>query len=155
MLTAIALSCSTFPVEFIERHRLECRAHDRGGEREFQFHLQDRAPVLPVWHEGQLLIVRWGCRRAESRFLPCSGWTRLTTVEAGRWADWRAEEVVVPASLCFDNGVWYKVRQGFRSVFVRDERGVARVYPICEPASHYYQVMTRSAWMPALVGERI
>jgi hypothetical protein len=29
------------------------------------------------------------------------------------------------------------------------------VYVICEPASHYYAIMTRSAWMPVLVGERI
>jgi hypothetical protein len=31
---------------------------------------------------------------------------------------------------------------------------VARAYVVCEPASHY-AVMTRSAWMPALFGERI
>ena len=36
-----------------------------------------------------------------------------------------------------------------------DERGAARAYLICEPASHYYNVMTRSAWMPVLIGERI
>jgi hypothetical protein len=62
---------------------------------------------------------------------------------------------MVPASLCLDNGVWFKVRQGFRAVLVQDERGMMRVYPICEPASHYYQMMTCSAWMPALIGERI
>ncbi len=155
MLAAIALSYSTVPVELIKKHRLERRVHDRGGEKEFQFHLHDREPVLPIWHEGQLIIVRWGCRRNGSRFLPCSGWTRLNSVESGRWADWRAEEAVVPASLCLDNGVWYRVRQGVRGVLVRDERSVLRVYVICEPASHYYQVMTHSAWMPALIGERI
>jgi hypothetical protein len=155
MLTAIALPFSPLSLELIARHGLGRRVHDRGGEREIQFHWQDREPVLPAWHEGQLIIARWGCRRAESRVLPCSAWTRLTTVEAGQWAQWRAEEVVVPASLCFDSGVWFKVRQGFRAVWVRDERGVARVYPICETASHYYRVMTRSVWMPALIGERI
>jgi len=31
----------------------------------------------------------------------------------------------------------------------------ARAYLVCEPASHYYAVMTRSAWMPVLIGERI
>jgi hypothetical protein len=31
----------------------------------------------------------------------------------------------------------------------------AVAYPLVEPASHYYRVMTRGAWMPVLVGERI
>jgi hypothetical protein len=44
---------------------------------------------------------------------------------------------------------------GLRAVVVRDERGAPAVYPLVEPASHYYRVMTRSAWMPALVGERL
>jgi hypothetical protein len=47
------------------------------------------------------------------------------------------------------------VRQGPRGVLVQDERGEARVYVVCEPASHSYAVMTRSAWMPVLIGERI
>jgi hypothetical protein len=38
---------------------------------------------------------------------------------------------------------------------VGDERGEARVYVVCEPASHYCGVMTRSAWMPLLIGERL
>jgi hypothetical protein len=143
------------PLGLIEQHQLRRRVHDRGGEREVQFFFRDRAPVLPIWHERQLLIVRWGCRPAESRALPGTGWTRLVTVESGRWAQWGAEEVEVPASLCLENGVWYKVRQGIRGVRVQDEKGAARAYLICEPASHYYQVMTRSAWMPVLIGERI
>jgi hypothetical protein len=155
MLTAIAISYSTVPMELFKKPRLERRVHHRGGEREIQFHLQDRESLLPAWHDGQLIIARWGCRRTESLVLPCSGWTHLVSVETGRWADWRAEEVMVPASLCLDNGVWYRVSQGVRGVLVRDERALLRVYPICEPASHYYQVMTRSAWMPALIGERI
>jgi hypothetical protein len=28
-------------------------------------------------------------------------------------------------------------------------------YVIVEPASHYYRVMTRSRWMPVLVGQTI
>jgi hypothetical protein len=37
-----------------------------------------------------------------------------------------------------------------RGLLVWDEFGVSRVYVVCEP-----QVMTRSRWMPALVGELI
>ena len=53
-----------------------------------------------------------------------------------------------------DRGVWFRVREGVRGVVVRDESGGPVVYVLCEPATHYYQVMTRSEWMPALVGER-
>jgi hypothetical protein len=35
------------------------------------------------------------------------------------------------------------------------EQGRPVVYPIVEPATHYYEVMTRSEWMPVLVGELI
>jgi hypothetical protein len=42
-----------------------------------------------------------------------------------------------------------------RSVLVRDQCGAERASLICEPASHDYRVMTRSDWMPVLIGERI
>jgi hypothetical protein len=42
-----------------------------------------------------------------------------------------------------------------RGVLVTDEGGEARVDVVREPASHYYGVMTRSAWMPVLIGERL
>jgi hypothetical protein len=87
--------------------------------------------------------------------LPSTGWNRLVTVESGRWAQWDAQEVEVPGSLCLDNGVWYKGRQGIRGLLVQDGKGVARAYLICEPASHYYQIMTRSGGLPVLIGERI
>ncbi len=61
----------------------------------------------------------------------------------------------VPALLGYDNGAWYGVRQGFRGVLVRDEKRVPRVYLMSEPASHCCQIMTRSAWMPVLVGQPI
>jgi hypothetical protein len=48
-----------------------------------------------------------------------------------------------------------RIRQGVRAVAVWDERGLLRAYPLVEPATHYYRIMTRSDWMPCLVGERI
>jgi hypothetical protein len=155
MLTAMALPWSALPLRLIDHHRLHALAHERGGEKELQFHFAANVPPLPVRHEGQLRIVRWGCRRGESRVLPVGGWTRLTRVESGYWSECGAEAVDVPASLGLDGGVCYAIRQGVRGVLVRDEGGAERVYLICEPASHYYAVMTRSAWMPFLIGERI
>jgi hypothetical protein len=65
------------------------------------------------------------------------------------------EPVLVPADVVLDNGVWYLTRQGIRGVALRDGRGVPVVYPLVEPSTHYYQVLTRSVWMPALVAESI
>jgi hypothetical protein len=63
--------------------------------------------------------------------------------------------VVIPASYGLMNGVWYKVKQGMRGLLVRDRTGEAVVFMLCEPATRYYQVMTRANWMPLLVGEVI
>lgn len=54
-----------------------------------------------------------------------------------------------------EGGVWFAVREGIRGLVVHDERDEPVAYMICEPASRYYEVMTRSRRMPALVGERI
>jgi hypothetical protein len=54
-----------------------------------------------------------------------------------------------------ENGVWFRIREGIRGVLVRDENEVDVVYMVCEPATHYYEVMTRSKRMPVLIGERI
>jgi hypothetical protein len=63
--------------------------------------------------------------------------------------------VLVPATAAFEGGVWYQVRQGFRGLWVSDEHGVPRVFLLCERASRYYRVMSRSDWMPCLLGEVI
>jgi hypothetical protein len=51
--------------------------------------------------------------------------------------------------------VWFLVEQGVRGLLVPDERGIAVVYMVCQPASHYYQIMTRSRRMPVLIDQRI
>jgi hypothetical protein len=55
-----------------------------------------------------------------------------------------------------DKGVWYCISRGIRGLVAHDERGMPRVYVVCELASHYYAIMTRgNRWMPVLIGERI
>jgi hypothetical protein len=55
-----------------------------------------------------------------------------------------------------DKGVWFGIRQGIRGLLVHDESGRPRGYVVCEPSSHYYEIMTKgSGWMPVLIGERI
>jgi hypothetical protein len=155
MCVGIALAWSELPTDLIGRHGLERRAHDRGGEREARFLHRDRRPRLPVWRDGRLQIVRWGNFRGESRSLPRTGWTWLETINAGGWRGLDPIPVDIPATLGLDRGVWFRIRQGIRGLLVPDERGCAVVYMICEPSSHYYQVMTRSSRMPVLIEERI
>jgi hypothetical protein len=156
MLSGTALAVSELPVELIARHGLERRIYDRGGEREVQFLFADAECFLPVWRDGRLQILRWGNRRGESPRLPCTAWTQLDTIKSGGWGEYGVEPVVIPATMGLDKGIWYRIRQGIRGLLVHDERGQPRTYVICEPSSHYYQVMTRgSLWMPALIGDRI
>ncbi len=155
MPSGIALAYHQLPLHLIARHRLLDRVFDRGGEKEIQFLFGQRPSVLPVWLDGRLQLVRWGTRRGESRTLPVTGWTWQATVEAGTWKKWHGEPVDIPATMVLDHRVWYAVRQGLRGILVRDERAEPVVYLVCEPASHYYEVMTRSKWMPVLIGERI
>jgi hypothetical protein len=155
VIQGVAVALADLPADFVEREGLRRRVHHRGGEPEVQFLLADADRALPVWLDGQLHVFRWGTRRGEGRLLPCTAWTRLATLEEGGWGDREPQPAVIPASLARDGGVWYRVRQGVRAVVVRDERGRPVVYPLLQPSSHYYQVMTRSAWMPVLVCELI
>jgi hypothetical protein len=71
----------------------------------------------------------------------------LATPEGGAWANFGAESVVIPATIGLDHGVWNQVREGVRGATVLDEAGLPVVYVLCEPSSHYYQVMVRhEAW---------
>ncbi len=116
---------------------------------------RDKTPRIPIWRDGQLQIVRWGNGKGQSRFLPRTGWTWMETIESGWWNKLNPVAVEIPAILGCDRGIWYVVRQGMRGLLVPDEKGWAVCYMICEPASHYYQVMTRNDRMPVLIGERI
>ena len=61
-----------------------------------------------------------------------------------------------PGEFALDGrGVWYKDHLGVRGLLVPDERGCAVAYLICEPSSHYYQVMTGSQRMPVFHHQRI
>ena len=155
MCTGIALAHSELPLQLIQEHQLDGLIYERGGEKEIRFLARQAPRLLPVWHQGQLRIVCWGCRRGQSKVLPCTSWTWLTSVEEGQWADWHGEPVDIPASMGLENGVWFRIREGIRGVLVQDEHKLDVVYMICEPASHYYEVMTRSKRMPVLIGERI
>lgn len=152
MCDGIALAVSEIPVGLIDQ--LQTRIHQRGGEQEVRFFFDDAEPCLPVLCEGQLLIVRWG-NRGESHKLPRTCWTWQNTVETGFWSARGGEAVTIPATAGLEKGIWFRIRQGIRGVLVKDERGVPVAYMICDKASHYFEVMTRSRRTPVLVEETI
>jgi hypothetical protein len=156
MCVGISLAWSNVPTELIGRHGLRRRVHERGlGGREVWFLYRDRWPKLPIWRDGRLQVVRWGNGRGQSRYLPRTGWTWKQSVEEGRWRDLDAVFVEIPATFGLERGIWFAVRQGMRGILVPDERGLAVCYMLCEPATHYYRVMTRSDRMPVLIDESI
>ena len=155
MCIAVAVAWSALPTELIRRHDLAGRIHERGGEREIQFHYQHSEPSLPVWRDGELKIIRWGNSRRQSRRLPISGWTWRKSIDDGHWRNLETSFVEIPAILGFDGGRWFAVRQGIRGLLVDDEHGDPAIYMICEPSSKYYQNMTKSFRMPVLIEEVI
>jgi len=155
MCVGIALAASELPLDMLEQPRLKSRLFARGGEPEVRFFFREVERLLPILLDGQLRLVRWGSRRSESKILPPTGWTWLSSVESGQWGQANAEPVVIAASMALEKGIWFRVREGIKGLLVRDEKGVESAYMLCEPASHYYKVMTRSDRMPVLIGERI
>jgi hypothetical protein len=155
MCVGIALAASEMPLELLEQPRMKARLFTRGGEPEVRFFFRDVERLLPIIHEGRLRLVRWGARRSESAVLPPTGWTWLSSVEGGQWGQANAEPVVIAASMGLEKGIWFRARQGIHGLLVRDEYGIESAYMLCEPATHYFQVMTRSDRMPVLIGERI
>ena len=157
MCLGVAMAASDVPTEMVGRCGLARRLHLRGGRREeYRFFYRGRRPRLPVIRDGQLFFPRWGNGRGQSRMLPRTGWTWLETIRAGGWRRFGAIPVDVPCRYGFDGrGVWYVIRRGIRGLLVPDERGHAVAYLVCEPASHYYHVMTGATRMPVFITERI
>jgi hypothetical protein len=152
----IAIAASELPAELVAYHRLERRLHVRGKRQEYRFLFRDRRPRLPVWRDAQLQIVRWGNGRGQSRSLPRTGWTWLATIRDGGWSGSEALQVDIPASFGLETrGVWFLIETGIKGLLVPDERGCAVCFMICEPASHYYKIMTGSDRMPVLINQTI
>jgi hypothetical protein len=51
--------------------------------------------------------------------------------------------VDIPAALGLQGGIWFRIRQGIRGLRVLDDDGLPVVYMICEPSTHYFQIMVR------------
>jgi hypothetical protein len=154
MCTGIALPIDELPEALVRRQRRRVVLREPGGARELRFLYRDPKAELPAWHGDQLCIYPWGNRDRRSA-LPRSGWCRLEELEEGLWRHLHPQPVDIPAALGLERGVWFLIPEGIRGVLVRDEQGRPHVYMLTQPASHYYQIMTRNARMPVLLGEQI
>lgn len=156
MPTAVSLIRSEFPDSLIESAGLDALTHDRGGEREVRFYWGVRSPMLPVFKDGRIQLVRWGSKDRRGK-LPCTPWSWRESVDKGAWVSLgiEVEPCVIRASWMFDGGIWFKVTVGAHGVLVRPPEGPARVYMVTEPPTRYYRVMTRSERMPRLIDEVI
>jgi len=155
MCTGIALPIDDLPEELVRRQRRRLVLRTPGDSHELRFLYRDPRPELPAWHGSQLGIYPWGNRGGGQSSLPRTGWCRLETLEDGLWRSWNPEAVEIPAALGLERGVWFLIAEGIRGILVRDEHGCPHVYMLTQPASHYYQIMTRNPRMPVLLGEQI
>lgn len=137
MCEGISLNWRELPENLIQQHQLSPCVRT-GGEREYRFMLREHNACLPAWFEGQLQIVPW------------SGYCEQESLSEGDWQKHHPLPVDIPASFAVDRGVWYLVREGFRGIMVSQ-----RVYLLRQPATHYYQIMTRNKRMPVMIGESI
>jgi hypothetical protein len=155
MCFGIALPIDALPEELVREHQHRVAIREPNASRELQFTFRDPVAELPAWHGNQLRIYLWGNRDDAASRLPRTGWCRQESLEAGRWQHMRPEPVDIPAALGLEKGVWFLISEGIRGVLVRDERGRPHVYMLTQPASHYYQIMTRHDRMPVLLGQQI
>ena len=158
MCRGISILKSRIRQELFEQYELARLVHRRNEstDEELWFDFADRATqvLLPIIHDGQLVVREWGNRGGKVK-LPKTGWCRKESLEAGKWRWLNPEPVEIPASFGLEKGIWFQITEGIKGVLVRDETGREHVYMMTEAASHYYEVMTRHNRMPVLIGERI
>jgi hypothetical protein len=93
---------------------------------------------------------------AKAGRLPRTGWMWQSTLEGGGWAGTKAVLMDIPASYGLESrGEWFLIEIGIRGLLMPVEKGIAVSYMICEPANHYYRIMTGSTRMPLLIDQRI
>jgi hypothetical protein len=152
MCNAIAITPSELPAELVRR--LADRVHTREGREEIQFHWWQTPTILPVRREGKLELVPWGSKSRRGP-LPYGGWVSRDHIAAGTLTAACPEEVVIPANLGFQNGVWFLINEGIQGIVIQTRRGPT-VYMVIEPSSNYYRNMTeQSRMMPVFVGQII
>jgi hypothetical protein len=158
MCRGISILRNRIRQELFEEYELARLVHRRNEttEEELWFDFADRTKtvLLPIIHDGQLVIREWGNRGGNGK-LPKTGWCKQESLAAGKWRWLDPEPVEIPANFGLEKGIWFQVTEGMKGVIVRDESRHEHVYMLTEAASHYYEVMTRHDRMPVLIGQTI
>ena len=149
MCTCVAVPIHEIPLAMIRQYhlasRIACRAP--GAAQEIQFRYLHPRRLLPVYIDGQLRILEWGCRIGT---LPRNGWCNYEWIESGLWQPMQPEPAIIVAALALDRGLWFQVKEGIKCVVIHNH-----VYMLTEPATRYYQVMTCSNRMPIFIGQTV
>ena len=155
MCLGVTLPIDELPEALLQKQQHRIILRGPGVSREVRFLYRDPRPELPAWHDCQFSIYPWGNRLPSCR-LPPTGWCRREDLDAGLWQHLHPVAVEIPATLGLEKGVWFLVPEGgLRGVLVRDEHGQPHIYLLTQPASHYYQIMTRSPRMPVFLGRQM
>ncbi len=158
MCKGISILKARMKQELFEEYELARRIVRRSSDSQEELHFMYTDPVveLPVIHDGQLKIYEWGNRGgAKVSKLPATGWCRLESIEAGKWRWLKPQKIIIPADFGLEKSVWFQINEGLEGVVVHDEQRKPHVYMLTQPASHYYEVMTRHERMPLLVKQEI
>jgi hypothetical protein len=145
MLTAVAIRRDVIDPDLFHCDPLGQLVRDSPNEADLLFHYSEPCALLPVLHRDRIVLARWGCRRNESRVLPCTGWTTTGTAAAKcYWRSVGGVAVIVPADLGFEGGEWVKLRRPVRAVLAYDERGQPHAFIARESADVNCDVVKRS-----------
>ena len=153
-MVGLSLVRSEIPEELIVQQNLKNRMTRRCDEAAEEIHFLWRASsaMLPAWFQGEVCLFEWGNKDRSNR-LPCNSHLMQEELESGAWQN--AQRVEIPANFGLENHVWFHVIGGFQGVLIHDRNGQGHLYPLTQPASHYYEVMTRSKGMPVFIGQGI
>ena len=156
MCRGISILKARIRQELFEQYELGRFIHNRGGEDELWFDFAERIQqvLLPIVQDGQMSIVEWGNRGGKGK-LPKTGWCQQESLMAGKWHWIHPEQVTIPANFGLEKGIWFQINEGIKAILVYDETGKKHAYMQTEPASHYYEIMTRHNRMPVLVDQTI
>ena len=157
MCKGISILKNRLRQELFEMYELQQRIATRGEVAQPELHFMYTDPVvqLPVIHHGEIEIYEWGNRGNKESKLPRTGWCRQESLEAGKWRWLRPEPLEIPADFGLEKGVWFQIQRGLRGILVHDEQDRPHVYMLTQPASHYYQTMTKHERMPLLIDQEI
>ncbi len=123
----------------------------KSSNEEIQIHFSRETPLLPVLLHGKNTLIPWGNRNTPN--LPHTGFCKIESLEAGKWAWLQPLPINIIASSALVNGVWFQVKQAIRGLMIIDSHGIQYGYMLTQPATHYFQTMTGAERMPVLVNQ--